>query len=448
MHKHFVKNPQWIEVLKTASILKQKGFESFVVGGCVRDFFLQREPKDFDMVTNAKIEDLIHIFPKAITVGAQFGVLILAYKEFQIEISSFRKDGVYKDGRRPSNVSAGSVEDDAARRDFTVNALFYNLQTEEFLDFYQGEQDIKAGIIKTVGKASLRFQEDHLRMLRAVRFCVELNFTIENGVKEAIIKQPALLKKTSSERIGEEFKKILAADFLKGVKLLKELKLLPFVSSNLFSFVNKNKLVNLGNLEYGSSQKPLSFLRPCLLILSLMLTQKEINSSYKEAVSFVEDLKKLKFTKVEIQFLTQLVEALHLLVSFPLKPFIRKNKLAGNSKDLIQALLKAETFKSVRAELALHYKFAQLITPSPYLAELEELVKALLTSDAIYPESFVSNLKVYIQVINLIKKNKIQIPKWSSDYAGVAIYNRSNFLKLMYSANNLLLIKASLRREI
>src|SRR5436190_23843216 len=147
--------------------LQSAGFEAFWVGGCVRDFLLGRDPQDFDIATNATPEQSEKLFPKTIPVGRQFGVLLIVEDGHQFQIATFRAEADYRDGRRPETVRFSHAREDAIRRDFTVNGLFFDPIANQLHDWVDGEVDLRAKIVRTVGSPEERFAEDHLRLLRA-----------------------------------------------------------------------------------------------------------------------------------------------------------------------------------------------------------------------------------------------------------------------------------------
>lgn len=205
------------EVLEVVSTLQNKGFDGYLVGGCVRDLILEKTPKDWDITTNAKPEEIQEIFPESFyenafgTVGVKTGSEDSRYSV--VEVTPYRTETTYSDNRHPDEVKfSETIEEDLERRDFTMNAIAYNPINDELIDLYNGQEDIRSKVINTVGKASERFNEDALRMIRAVRFSSELSFAISSDILEAVEKHSSLLKNVSRERIGEEFKKIIMSD--------------------------------------------------------------------------------------------------------------------------------------------------------------------------------------------------------------------------------------------
>jgi len=186
------------------------GFAAFWVGGCVRDFLLGREPQDFDIATDARPEQVETLFKKTIPVGRKFGVMVVVEDGQQFQVATFRAEADYQDGRRPEKVVFASAEADALRRDFTVNGLFYDPLTEKIHDWVGGEKDLRAKIIRTIGVPEERFAEDHLRLLRAVRFAAQLDFEIESRTFAAIQSLAPKIKLISAERIRDELLKLFA----------------------------------------------------------------------------------------------------------------------------------------------------------------------------------------------------------------------------------------------
>ncbi len=190
--------------------LQHAGFAAFWVGGCVRDFLLGREPQDYDIATDARPEQVEKLFKRTRAVGRKFGVMIVVEGKRQFQVATFRAEADYRDGRRPAKVVFSSAEADAQRRDFTVNGLFYNPLTKKIHDWVGGQSDLRAKTIRTIGKPEERFAEDHLRLLRAVRFAAQLNFEIEPQTFAAVKTLAPKIKLISAERIRDELIKLFA----------------------------------------------------------------------------------------------------------------------------------------------------------------------------------------------------------------------------------------------
>jgi poly(A) polymerase len=190
--------------------LQNAGFQAFLVGGCVRDLLLGREPADYDVATSATPEQVLKLFPDGVTVGAQFGVILVPREGVRVEVATFRSDVGYTDGRHPDQVVfASSPEEDVKRRDFTINGLVMRHNTGEILDFVDGQTDLRAGIIRAIGEPEGRFAEDKLRMLRAVRFAARFGYEIEPKTFAAIRKHAPEISQVSAERIRDELTKLL-----------------------------------------------------------------------------------------------------------------------------------------------------------------------------------------------------------------------------------------------
>ncbi|MNK01178.1 CCA-adding enzyme [compost metagenome] len=210
---------QWSAVNTIYHKLKAHGYKAFLAGGCVRDALLGVPAYDLDIATDATPDQIEKLFTKTVNVGKSFGVMRVLEAGQDIEVATFRTDGEYHDGRHPEGVHFSSPEEDAQRRDFTINALFFDLAAKQVLDFVDGQKDLGKKLIRTVGQAEKRFQEDHLRLLRAVRFSAQLNFEIETGTFECIKKMNSLVKSVSGERLRDEWGKLLkSASVEKGLK--------------------------------------------------------------------------------------------------------------------------------------------------------------------------------------------------------------------------------------
>jgi putative nucleotidyltransferase with HDIG domain len=204
-----------------ASRLTEAGHTAYFAGGCVRDKLLEVEPKDIDIATSATPHEVLALFPGSNEVGAHFGVVIVKHEGYHVEIATFRTDGSYGDGRRPDSVTFSTPDEDAQRRDFTINGLFENPFTGEVIDHVGGLSDLNAGLIRAIGTPTHRFQEDALRLLRAVRFSTTLGFLIEPITLAAIKDNAHLLDKISPERIRDEFSKIIISpNRRQGLELL------------------------------------------------------------------------------------------------------------------------------------------------------------------------------------------------------------------------------------
>ncbi|MBK1882621.1 CCA tRNA nucleotidyltransferase [Luteolibacter pohnpeiensis] len=216
--------------LHFSKILTAAGHKALFAGGCVRDKLLGHEPKDYDIATSATPEEVIALFPGGNEVGAHFGVVICKFHGEAVEIATFRTDGSYRDGRRPDSVTFSTPAEDAKRRDFTINGLFEDPESGEIIDFVEGLADLESRVLRAIGNPAERFQEDALRLLRAVRFSTRLGFSIEGKTLSAIREHAGLLEKISPERIRDEFSRIITGpNRRKGIELLIDTGLMPFI---------------------------------------------------------------------------------------------------------------------------------------------------------------------------------------------------------------------------
>jgi len=203
--------------------LQQHGFQALLAGGCVRDMLLRRPAKDYDVATNALPADVIRLFKRTLKVGAKFGVVIVLTQGEQVEVATFRSEAGYEDGRHPTEVRFTTPAEDASRRDFTINGMFYDPLQEQVIDYVEGQADLARRIIRTIGDPQERFGEDYLRMLRAIRFSTQLGFAIEPATYEAIGRNAACIARISGERIAIELEGILTApNRAAGAAMLRE----------------------------------------------------------------------------------------------------------------------------------------------------------------------------------------------------------------------------------
>lgn len=210
--------------------LNEHGYEAYVVGGCVRDMILKREPGDWDITTSARPEQVKALFTRTLDTGIQHGTVTIMIGKEGYEVTTFRVDGDYTDGRHPDTVTfTPSLEEDLKRRDFTINAMAYNHNTG-LVDIFGGREDIEGKVIRCVGNPTERFTEDALRILRAIRFSAQLGFEIEDATRQAITQIAPNLVHVSKERIQVELTKLLLSDRPEAMKLVYETGISPYVS--------------------------------------------------------------------------------------------------------------------------------------------------------------------------------------------------------------------------
>lgn len=240
--KGFENHEHWNAVKGVHQVLRNNGFQSLLAGGCVRDALLGRKANDFDIATNATPDQVLALWPRALMVGKAFGVSVLPFDGFQIEVATFRNDLKYKDGRHPEGVEFSTPEQDAKRRDFTINALFFDLESNQVIDFVGGVADLNGKIIRTVGAPDLRFDEDKLRILRAIRFAAQLEFTIDPVTRDALESKRFEIRQVSHERIRDEIIKLLKAPArVTGLNLLLETKIFEVLFPELAQRIQNNQ---------------------------------------------------------------------------------------------------------------------------------------------------------------------------------------------------------------
>ncbi|NFG40724.1 CCA tRNA nucleotidyltransferase [Clostridium botulinum] len=228
--------------------LKNNGHEAYIVGGCVRDSILNNIPKDWDITTKARPEEVIKLFDKVILTGVKHGTVTVLINSEGYEVTTYRMDGEYEDSRHPKKVNfVSNLKEDLARRDFTINAMAYN-KVDGLIDYFEGVSDLKKKVIKTVGNSEKRFSEDALRMLRAIRFSSQLDFSISNETLNSIKNLRENIKNISKERIREEFNKILMSN-TKGIDILRETGLMEYI----FPEIIKSYDFKIDNMYYNDN---------------------------------------------------------------------------------------------------------------------------------------------------------------------------------------------------
>ncbi len=218
--------------------LREAGFEAYWAGGCVRDLLLGFEPSDYDVATDARPEQVTKLFRRTFAVGESFGVVRVLGRQStgDVEVATFRSDGVYLDGRRPETVTYSTAEFDASRRDFTINGMFFDPADSRVIDYVGGQADLKAGLLRAIGDPSARFAEDKLRLLRAVRFAARFGFAIEPETRRAVSAMASEVTTVSVERIAQELRRMLTHQTrVEAVKLAEETGLLAAILPQLLA---------------------------------------------------------------------------------------------------------------------------------------------------------------------------------------------------------------------
>jgi tRNA nucleotidyltransferase/poly(A) polymerase len=273
--------------------LRKRGHEAYLVGGCVRDMVMGTEPADYDIATSAHPEEIVKIFPRTESIGAQFGVILVIYRGHPFEVATFRSDEAYVDGRRPTGVVFTDVRQDVLRRDFTINGLLYDPLDRRVIDYVDGQSDIQAKLVRAIGDPRARFDEDKLRILRAVRFGARLGYEIEPATWEAVRAMAPKIHQVSSERIREELSRILTEGQAgRGFRLLDESGLRGEILPELEWTEHVER--SLGSVKKGAE---VDFAMGVLL--------------HHTPVARVQNIvNRLKFSRAEMQHIISLVENL------------------------------------------------------------------------------------------------------------------------------------------
>lgn len=285
---------------QVAQRLHEAGFQALYAGGWVRDYLLGIESNDIDIATDATPDEVVELFPKAILVGAQFGVIRVIEHGHEFEIATFRLDAQYSNGRTPETVHLiRSSKEDALRRDFTINGMFYDPFTEEIIDYVGGQEDLQANIIRTIGNPIERFLEDRLRMIRAIRFANTFNAHIEEKTWEAIQELATTLRPSvSPERIWQELNKIhITKKLSQALRLFEKAGLLREIFPHLKNASNIGSRIEL--IERTPSDVPLPFLISLLVQSTDSISPEECIASYnasKQEMHMASFLNKLQTT--------------------------------------------------------------------------------------------------------------------------------------------------------
>ncbi len=338
--------------------LVNAGHIAYFAGGWVRDYLMKHPSDDIDIATSASVETIQKLFSHTIPVGISFGIIIVVEGGFHFEVATFRKEAGYVDGRRPTNVESATPQEDALRRDFTINGMFWDPLKEELFDYVGGQADLKVGIIRAIGNPHERFSEDRLRMMRAVRYSTRFNFPIETATFQAIIDHAqSLLPAVAVERIWQEFKKMSQfAHFDKGLVLLHKLGLLQTI------------FPHLKNIPIEEIEKRTFFLNffPKGAPTISELLELFPNDSLEELLATCDYLKLSKHEK-------DLVIFLH-----------RAQKLFEMPQEWLDKMEKIEWahfYAHPHAELAIHIRLAHLTTEKgKQFLEAHLSAKQLLTS--------------------------------------------------------------------
>ena len=275
------------KVLCVLETLENAGYSAYIVGGCVRDLLLKDVPKDFDVTTSAIPEEIKKLFPRTVDIGIKHGTVAIIVKGEKIEVTTFRVDGQYLDGRRPDSVRfTKSIKDDLARRDFTINAIAYNPRTG-FCDPFDGQRDIQNKLIRCVGDAGERFCEDALRMVRAVRFAASLGFIVDKKITDSIYLLKSKLSAVSIERITEETRKLLMGPYTEALLLAEQTGILPYMLA-----CGELNTANLPIMVQQMKECPMDYpMRFALLLNGVCKNYDEVLQSSKLAGNLIKTVR-------------------------------------------------------------------------------------------------------------------------------------------------------------
>ncbi len=296
--------------------LSDEGYTAYVVGGSVRDFLLERPCKDIDLATSASPDELCRLFPNAVTVGKAFGVLKIPVELIEnaretssfLEIATFREDLEYKDHRHPTSVRFAGPEEDAHRRDFTVNALFYDWKSSRILDFTAGFEDLKAKLVRAIGDPDERFREDALRLLRAVRFTVSLDFALDPATADAMRERAKLILKVSSERVRDELNLMWSGpNPARALEMLHHFGFLKLLLPEVDALQESNPVEWRALLKVLDRLRKQNQLRPPTLVWGALL--HDLGKPTAENVRIAgEVVERFKLSRSEIDRVVALVE--------------------------------------------------------------------------------------------------------------------------------------------
>ena len=401
--------PTSIQIIE---ILKHAGHEAYWAGGCVRDMLLGVEPKDFDIVTSAKPDEIEDLLEHTIPIGKEFGVIIAIKNGRNFEVATFRSDSGYSDGRRPDAVEFTNAKQDAQRRDFTINSMFYDPTTDKIIDYVDGQKDMEEKLIRFIGNPEDRIKEDHLRLLRAVRFKNNLGFQYHPDTYNAIKPNAHLIAKISKERIRDELNKmIMGANAEKAFEELFELGLLEHIMPEACKMkgvaqpsiyhhegdVWEHSLLALKNLtdeEFDPDPLPetissnlrwATFLHDIGKPSTFKYEEERIRFDHHAEVGAEiarKILKRLNFPRKDIERISWLIE--HHMMVVPLIKMQKKRKRHWFLLDGFQELLelyRADALGIEPVDLTLYHKIKQLYKHE--IAELRLMPERLIDGDEI-----------------------------------------------------------------
>jgi tRNA nucleotidyltransferase (CCA-adding enzyme) len=325
-------NPKAIEACK---MLQDKGFESYLVGGCVRDLLMNTKPKDWDICTNAKPEQMKQVFPKTYDTGIQHGTITVSLgptPQDMFEVTTYRTEGDYSDGRRPDFVAfVNDINEDLARRDLTINSMAYDPVNDKIVDPYGGQSDLKNRVIKAVGNPNDRFQEDGLRTMRVARFAARLGFTVDPGTQQAITNNLDVLSKVSKERMRDELTKTLVTSHPSvGLAILLNTGAMGVLGTAFNSGIVASTFSAIDSSQGSMETK--------MAILLHKLNRPELESTLRELKFSNDEIKKIVFLNVAMQEFVKFHSESTPVGARKFLSFIKNNAPEGYEKSLAEFL--------------------------------------------------------------------------------------------------------------
>ena len=346
--------------------LRDAGYQSLWAGGCVRDLLLGKTPKDYDVASNATPDEVRDVFGKrrTIAIGAAFGVITIigSKKSGNIEVATFRRDSTYSDGRHPDSVSYSSAEEDAQRRDLTINGLFYDPLSEEVIDYVGGQQDLQAGIVRAIGNADKRIDEDKLRMLRVVRFTATYCFSLEDDTLKAVQRHAPAIDVVSAERIAAEMRRMLVhPQRAEAARLLRESGLLVEILPESAAAFSGSKKDDGSDLAWERTLVMLAALEspvfPLALAALILEICWQINRDIGEALKNVAQgiARRWKLSNDEVRLTSFLVEYVGQLKNASELPWPKLQRILIHSNaaelvDLAEVVAKANGGEQTEVE--------------------------------------------------------------------------------------------------
>jgi len=392
---------------QVAKRLQDAGFRALWAGGCVRDFLLGRDPKDYDVATDARPEDVRKLFGyrRTLAVGASFGVIVVRGPQGagQVEVATFRTEGPYLDGRRPEHVTFCSPEEDAQRRDFTINGMFYDPIAQKPLDFVEGEKDLSAGIVRAIGNPHDRMREDKLRLLRAVRFAATFDFELDPTTADAIRNMADELHVVSVERISQELTRMLVDPHrMRAMRLAADVNLLQVIIPELASAISGSAETRENDAWEITLQMLQLLQEPSFALSAAVLLHALHSEATPDRVRKI--CRRLKFSNRDIDHIDWLVAQQDALIDAPNLPLATLKRFLSHAqvKDLL-------SLNRVRI-LARNADLSALIFCEEYLRNTpaEEInPPPLLTGDLLIAEGFSSGpeFKQYLETVRVAQLN-------------------------------------------